>query len=523
MPVSHRLFVRVALAVAVALSGGSSALAEWRRAESPKFIVYSNGREAALREYVQKLETYDYIMRVRLGLPIDALPDRKFPIYLVNGRRDLLRVHPASHDNVAGTYFPVEEDIFAVAIRGDGDDTLLHEYAHHFMFQNSHAVYPGWLTEGFAEYFMTADIRSDQVVIGGFNENRLYWLQSANWIPLAELLSNRPHEVRRSSYRETYYPVAWLLTHWLMGTAERRAVLAEYLTDIGNGGDPVEAMERATGQSLPELTRTLRSYFNGRVPMTRYRQQFAQTNITVTVLPRSADDLLLLGQRLKVGVPDEDRPGTAEDVRRAAADHPDDSFAQLQLGHAELHFGDPEVGEAILTRLLEREPENVEALHLLAAREQQKARDTDDDPLPYENAARQYLARAFRADETSYLTYIMLGEMQYYGQDGPTENQVATWQLAFQIAPQLAQTRLGYAQVLLMSGEAERAEALLVPLANSPHGGGAADAAQRILERIRAGDTTLDASDIEAVSQNDPDELEPEAGQPDPARDDSDA
>ncbi len=145
----------------------------WRNGAGPrvrKFIVYSNGREAALREYVQKLEIYDYIMRVRLGLPIDALPDRKFPIYLVNGRRDLLRVHPASHDNVAGTYFPVEEDIFAVAIRGDGDDTLLHEYAHHFMFQNSHAVYPGWLTEGFAEYFMTADIRSDQVVIGGFNE-----------------------------------------------------------------------------------------------------------------------------------------------------------------------------------------------------------------------------------------------------------------------------------------------------------------------------------------------------------------
>lgn len=516
----HRLFTFFAVAVVMALSGGSPALAEWRRAESPKFIVYSNGREAALREYVQKLETYDYIMRVRLGLPIDGLPDRKFPIYLVNGRRDLLRVHPESGENVAGTYFPLEEDIFAVAIRGDGDDTLLHEYAHHFMFQNSHAVYPGWLTEGFAEYFMTADIRSEQVVIGGYNENRVYWLQSSSWIPLDELLSKRPHEVRRGSYRETYYPVAWLLTHWLMGTPERRAVMAAYLTDIGEGGDPVEAMERATGQSLAELTRTLRSYFNGRVPMTRYGQEFARANITVTVLPRSADDLLLLGQRLKIGVPDEDRAATAEAVRRAAADYPDDSFAQLQLGHAELHFGDPEVGEAILSRLLEREPENVEVLHLLAANEQRKARDTDDDPLPHENAARGYLGRAFRADETSYLTYIMLGEMQSYGWDGPSENDVATWQLAFQIAPQLAQTRLGYAQVLLMSGKPEQAETLLVPLANSPHGGGAADAAQHLLERIRAGDQTLDADDMEAVNLDDPDESGPEPDQTDPADDD---
>tara|TARA_R110000782_G_scaffold19210_2_gene52513 strand:- start:80 stop:853 length:774 start_codon:yes stop_codon:yes gene_type:complete len=257
--------------------------------------------------------------------------------------------------------------------------------------------------------------------------------------------------------------------------------------------------------------------------MTRYRQAFPRAEISVTVLPRSSDDLLLLGQRLKVGVPEDERAATAEAVRRAAADYPDDSFAQLQLGHAELHFGDPEVGEAILTRLLEREPDNVEALHLLASREKQKARDTDADPLPFENAARHYLGRAFRADETHFLTYIMLGEMQSYGPDGPTENDVATWQLAFQIAPQLAQTRLGYAQVLLMSGHPDRAEALLVPLANAPHGGGAADAAQHLLERIRAGDRTLDVSDIEAVSLGDPDEIEPESDQPDPTSDDSDA
>jgi hypothetical protein len=68
----HRLVTLAAVAIVMAVSGGSPALAEWHRAESPKFIVYSNGREAALREYVQKLETYDYILRVRLGLPIDA-------------------------------------------------------------------------------------------------------------------------------------------------------------------------------------------------------------------------------------------------------------------------------------------------------------------------------------------------------------------------------------------------------------------------------------------------------------------
>lgn len=512
----HRVFLLLAIGVALALSGGSSAHAEWRRAESPRFIVYSDGSETGLRDFVQKLETYDYIMRLRLGMPTDVLPDRKLSIYLVSNRRELLKVHPTSLDNVVGTYFSSEEDIFAVAIREDGDDTLLHEYAHHFMFQYSTAFYPGWLVEGFAEYFMTADIRSNQVIIGGFNQNRLDWLRNENWIALEELLSKRPFEVRSGRDMATYYPLSWLLTHWFMGSPEHRVMLAAYLADVGAGGDPVEAMERATGQTMPELTRTLRSYLFGRVPMTRYSQDFPRAEITITALPRSANDLILLGQRLKIGVPEDEKEATAEAVRLAAANYPDDGFAQLQLGHAELHFGNPDVGEAVLTRLLEREPDNVEALQLLAANEQRKARDTEDDPLPHENAARRYLGRAYRADESNYLTYIMLGEMQSYGRNGPSENDIVTWQLAFQIAPQLAQTRLGYAQVLLFSRDSDRAEALLVPLANSPHGGGAARAAQTMLDRIRAGDRTLDAADVDAASRDEADEPEGSEDQPAP-------
>ena len=123
------------------LSPGVAA-ADWLRAESERFIVYSDGSERSLRQYVQKLETFDRVMRYRSHLPINETPLRKLPIYLVGSRAGLQRVHPGTGQNVVGTYFPTEEEIFAVAIRGQNDEVLLHEYAHHFMMGICGAFFP---------------------------------------------------------------------------------------------------------------------------------------------------------------------------------------------------------------------------------------------------------------------------------------------------------------------------------------------------------------------------------------------
>lgn len=500
-------------AAAASLMLGTPALAEWKRAESPNFIVYSRGGEGALRRYVQALESYDYVLRVRMGLPLDSGPSRRLPIYLVDGRSGLVQINPATGENVAGTYFPTSEDIFAAAIQDREQDFLLHEYFHHFsMALGGASVYPGWLVEGFAEYFMTAEIKSDSVTIGGYNENRVYWLQNATWLPLDELLSKRPGEIRRSSHRDTYYPVAWLLTHWFMGNAERRVQLEAYLADVRQGGDPVEALERATGLTLAEIRVQLRRYLQGRIPMTRYELDLPEAEITITSLPRSADDLLLIGQRLKVGGDEDARAETAELVRRLAARHPDDPFAMLQLGHAELHFGDPVAGEAILESLLEREPDNVEALQLMASRYIRLAQDNPDDDLALIRRARTYLARAFRVDPDQFQTLVMLARTRQGMPDYPRENDLLTWDRAFTLAPQLASIRLGYASALMQADEFAEAIVLLEPLANAPHGGGASETAQELIQRARANQPPVFGEDLEAAAEDANQPVEPEAG-----------
>ena len=498
-----------------AMTGIAPARADWLKAESERFIVYSDGGENKLREFVQELEGFDRLLRLRMGLTVEEAPPRKLPIYLVGSRRGLLQVSPDLGENIAGFYMATDEDIFGIALRDQTVNTLKHEYAHHFMMQNFAYPYPGWFVEGFAEYYATVEIEKSRILVGKYNANRAYWLQAASWMPMTELLSKRPLQTARN--RDTYYPLAWLLTHWFVGDPDRQKLLSAYLRDVGEGGDPVEAMQRATGLSPTELSRTLRRYMRGPMPYQIMTLSFPQPPITVTRLPRSANDLLLLNQRLKVGVPDDQRPATAEDVRRAAARHPDDPLALLALGHAELHFGDPAAAEAPLQRLLAIEPDHVEALQYLVRVRMEAARDAEspEEAERLENEARALLHRAYRADDANYATLLLIAENRAGGVGYPNDNDVAVLEQAFTLAPQLGAARINLAQVLMFKDRNAEAVALLEPLVNDPHRP-SAGAREMLLRAKGMSEAEAEAEEAEILRQGEAegetDDEEPPAG-----------
>ena len=76
-----RLWSAVAALLILMMSPGA-VRAEWLRAESERFIVYSDSDERVLRSYVQNLETFDRVLRFRTGLPMDAAPPRSFETQL---------------------------------------------------------------------------------------------------------------------------------------------------------------------------------------------------------------------------------------------------------------------------------------------------------------------------------------------------------------------------------------------------------------------------------------------------------
>jgi len=502
------------------------ARADWLRAESERFIVYSDGGERALRDYAQKLEMFDRVMQFRSGVPITTEPPRKLPIYLVRNRSGLLRVHPQSRDDVVGTYFPTEEDIFAVVIRGDGngisgDEVLMHEYAHHFILGNFPGSYPAWFVEGFAEYYATADIdvRDREVMLGGYNQNRAYWIMAESWLPLDVLLTKRPGELRTSSQRATYYPVAWLLTHWFYATPERQQQLQNYLRAVAQGQGSVAAMQQATGMTLDELRASLRRYTRERLSITKISGQFPTADISVERLSPTADDLLLINQRLKIGVPDEDRAALGQEVARLAARHGDDPLALLSAGHAGMHFGDRPAGERALQRLLELEPDHVEALQYLAQEQLRQAREADDhdQAQALRSQARGYLARAYAAGQNDYRTLMLLSQMRQSQEGYPNENDLLTLGLALDRAPQLAAVRFIYAGALVQTGKKDEAVTILTPLANNPHGGSASTYASRLISAIEGGqDLPEPTEDADAPQISEPEPETPPKSSPQP-------
>lgn len=510
---------RIMLAAAAALTMIAppfAAHAEWLRAESRHFIIYSDGTERSVREFAQKLEMYDRSMRQLNGIDQNADVLTKLPIFLVRNRAGLTQIRPGLDTSILGFYSPSDEGVFAIAIRGadsalTGQQVLMHEYAHHLLLGNIEGAYPAWYVEGFAEYYMTAriDVEKQEVALGTFSENRGSWIMNATWIPLPDLISKRSSEIQDQEARATYYPVAWLLTHWFLSDPTRKRQLDAYLRDVGQGTESVTAMERATGLSMSQLRSTLQAYSRTRFNGTRLTGQFPAIDVAVTRLPPSADALLLLNQRLKVGTDEASRDALRREVMERAARFGDDPLALLAAGHAGLHFGDRPAGDRALTRLLEIDPDHVEALQLLAGERLRAAREAEDpvEATALRDQARTYLAHAFEVDPNDYRTLMGLNQLRRGQRGYPNDNDLATLEFALEGAPQLPTIRFAYAQALAINGRKAEARMVLLPVANNPHGGGAATAARSMIASLDAGD---------AINDEPIDDEPPQAPQPDP-------
>lgn len=466
-----RAVVLSAMAGAVALSlTPSAALADWLKAESRRFIVYSNGSERDLRSIVTELERFDTTLRMFMNRDQDAETYRKLPVYVLSGN-DMRFLLNDNRPQIAGFYMVTDEDIFAVAAREDeGFHTLKHEYAHHFMKSEFNSAYPAWFVEGFAEFYAPTEFTSSAIHVGKPNSNRAQTLFHVRWMPLTQVLTTRPFEVKQN--RESYYPLSWLLTHWFLSDDERRGQLAQYMRLMSDGVDSVTALQQATGYTPAELTPVLRRYLRGRLTYRGVRTRLPEPDMTITRLPDSANDLLLLGQKLKSGESEENRARTLQLVRTRAANHANDPMALTVLGHAELHNAqDADAAEAALNRALEVDPDYVEALQYMARVYMQRAEKTDDfdQAIQLRRVAQGYLGRAFAADDVNYITFSLLAQNRSYSPGYPSANDLETLALAYRLAPSMSGIAMNYAHALMAHDRHAEAVPIIQIVANNPH------------------------------------------------------
>ncbi|WGM40201.1 hypothetical protein [Caulobacter sp. NIBR1757] len=512
-----RILTALAAVVMLALAA-SPAEARWIKAESPRFIVYSNGSESVLRDYVSKMELFDTFLRARHGLPETGVPLRKLPIYLVRTRDDLQETWYGAGDAIAGYYQPGASNVFAVATsegRGD-DDTILHEYVHHFMLGSFPGAYPSWMVEGYAEYYGVTKITDRFIEVGQVNDNRGESLLAGKWMPMANLLGNK----RSSTDWASFYAQSWLLTHYLMSDPERYKQFQAYAGAVAKGADPVKTMTDVTGLSMEALEQTLRRYARSGLKITQFnRGGFAPPQITITTLPPSADDLLLPRVQIVSQYYKNAPPGFLGTIQRRAAKYPGDQLATLTLGQVEAELGDDLKARKLLKDWIAGHPDDAEAMYVLGValyddafeREPEEAKPdpkAKDDKAKDEKAkkeaeeaeaqpkirkiadkammteAEEWLKKASILAPNDYRILYAYAQARRFSGQYPTAADLDYLIRAYKQAPQVVGLRFELVQVLMAKRHWREARALLSPLVNSPHGGGTAAAAKQLLQRI---------------------------------------
>ena len=103
----------IAAAVAFLLFGTGAARAEWRRAESPNFILYGDLSESALRQRILLLEDFDRLLRTLTAGEEEPAPNR-LHVYVFSGPAPLRIVRPGLPPAIAGFYAASDDGILAM-------------------------------------------------------------------------------------------------------------------------------------------------------------------------------------------------------------------------------------------------------------------------------------------------------------------------------------------------------------------------------------------------------------------------
>lgn len=486
-----------ALALIAALAA-TGAEAKWLRADTNNFIIYSEGGERDLRDFAETLERFDATLRFRFKIEGGKDPN-PLTIYLVDRATDAGRLASGKGgSSIAGFYSPDPEGSFAVSNREDyvikgtpqSQQTLFHEYGHHFMKRFLPGAFPAWFIEGFAEYYSTADFtKDDKAEVGKPVYSRAYGLLAMPKIPAATLLFQRPLEMRNSGQMDVYYGRSWLLTHMLFNDQARLGQLGTYIAAINKGIDPKKAATDSFGD-LTVLDKDLNRYMTKPMSYRTTGEAIAIAGpITIAALTLAQDAVLPLRlERLSAGG-DERMLKAREGLKKLAVQYPGDAGVWFELAMAEWELSedkrDKAAARTALDKALAVDPKHVRANVLLGEILTVEVEEKKDASAADWNAVRKpiILANRTNADDpvplsAYYKSFINQGMR-------PPPIAIDGLARAFNLAPENIELRMNYAFALANDGKFDEAIDLAKIVAFDPHDGGGGEELLNQLEKMR--------------------------------------
>ncbi|MEW4447515.1 hypothetical protein [Qipengyuania sp. JC766] len=510
-------FAKVAAAF-LAIGLAPAALADtWHRADTHHFRIYSDGSKSDLEDFAREVEKFDALLRMLFKRPVVDQPT-KLDIYMVSSANQVENLHGS--ENVAGFYRPSVEGSFAVSNREQtrnkfslsGKETLFHEYAHHFFFNNFSIPAPAWFVEGFAEFVATAEFKkNDEWYFGKPAHHRAGEIEYFGAIDVRDLLTKPASEIEGGA-RNAFYGWSWILTHMLYSKErEHGDQLGRYLGLINSGIDPLIAAEQAFGD-LDKLDSQMRSYPKQRMTYSKSSSPLKYRDaIEIVSLDDAASKLVELEMEVL-------SPASLLEARDELADlathdaalaqtHYLLGLAEYRLANGEGRDGDETASSdttaalASFEKALELDPDHPHANVYSAIMEVDRLSEAGD----YENEgwdqARQKMLLANKADPLDPFPLYHFAR-SFDRQGKRSEYTGISYEAAFAMAPEAVEARVAYAHHLANEGNFEEAIGLVRFLANDPHRGAYGKAVLERFENMRDRGSASQSDGIEDVIED---------------------
>ncbi|MFZ2997605.1 hypothetical protein [Sphingobium sp.] len=465
-----RFGTAVLAGVMLALSG--TAHAAWWQAQSRHFTVYSEGNDAKLRSFAERLEKFDFLLRTVTGVT-DPEQGSPVKVYLLSTEakvRDLAR-----NPNIGGFYTTSDRTAFAVLSREaktgkfdfGAEEILFHEYTHHFMLHHFPAAYPAWYVEGFAEFFSTVIFNKDgSIDFGHAPLARAPGLVLGSPYPVANLFARDTGGLSRRD-GDRYYGTAWLLTHYFRYTPARKPEIARYLTDVANGVKDIDPNSYFAG-GLAGLEKDIKVYMRHRMSASRLTPREMKLDpITVSALDPAQGAVMEPELRLMNRPRTEDLPAIVTAIRAATAQYSASAYVLALLAESEAAAEQQDAALVDADRAIAIDPKSARAYAVRASILLERAQGSDraEDW----KAALTSIVRANRADTEDPVPLALF--YRYHRMRGGTMPDIGYDGLykAFTLLPQSPNYRINFAQAMAERGDYATASILLDPLAYSPH------------------------------------------------------
>jgi tetratricopeptide (TPR) repeat protein len=460
--------------------------AQWRRIDSPNFVVMGDVGESNLRDVAVKFEAFREMLSRLLGESLIATPVPTVVFVFPHDRAftPFKRMFEGKPVEAAGLFVP-RRDINYILIVSDGRPdrfrVVFHEFVH-LVVSNTGKRVPVWLNEGLAELYSTFEIYKGgrEALLGSLIDHHLAQLNEMPLLPLDQLLAV-DHDsplYNEGNRRSLFYAQSWALTHLIMlGGTQRTNELGAYVNQLSQGVPAKQAWQQAFGTA--DIARELDNYVR-RQDFKGYRFKFsdkvASFDAAATKMSRANSEALLADYLVRQQRLDE----AARRVAEAAKLDADKAALEIVRAQIDIAKGDYEAADKRLRPL--SPPADWLAAYLAGVAVAELNDEKPGRPERQDIDAARRLFDAAAAGRPAFANALArMVSLEISSGSTPSAEARAAIERARSLAPGRHEYALIHAQVLARQSDFAAARAVLGPLMTGSYSEQIRDAARRVM------------------------------------------